>query len=224
MKITKLHIKNYKIFDDLELDFTDADGKTLDKIVLVGVNGCGKTTILELIRKIYEGDFSVNDREWWSVEVEFSQQEIETTKSNAFTMKPRPEDNLNVLRISINAGEEFNKDYFARLFTNKNIASFAKEGGKSTSGLRTLNLHEIASNIDFSIFYLPVNTTLPRKKPLSKDVVKVISKEALKTQMQISAIKSIREEIFKNLDMPPRQTIERGIAEIAKSLEGVKLN
>ena len=54
MKIRKLHIKNYKVFNDLELDFTDANGKTLDTIVLAGINGCGKTTILEIIRKMFD--------------------------------------------------------------------------------------------------------------------------------------------------------------------------
>lgn len=49
MKIRKLIIKNYKIFDDVEFDFTDAEGKTLDTVVLAGVNGCGKTTVLEVI-------------------------------------------------------------------------------------------------------------------------------------------------------------------------------
>ena len=47
MKIRKLKIKNYKIFDDVEFDFTDQDGKTLDTVVLAGVNGCGKTTLDE---------------------------------------------------------------------------------------------------------------------------------------------------------------------------------
>ena len=55
MKIRKLHIKNYKVFNDLQLDFTDANGNTLDKIVLAGVNGCGKTTVLEIIKNIYNG-------------------------------------------------------------------------------------------------------------------------------------------------------------------------
>ena len=51
MKIRKLHIKNYKIFDDLSLDFIDDKGNTLDLIVLGGENGCGKTTLLEFITK-----------------------------------------------------------------------------------------------------------------------------------------------------------------------------
>ncbi|MCK5536660.1 MAG: AAA family ATPase, partial [Bacteroidales bacterium] len=53
MKIRKISIKNYKIFDNLDLDFTDNKGKTLDTIILAGVNGCGKTTLLQLISKIF---------------------------------------------------------------------------------------------------------------------------------------------------------------------------
>ena len=49
MKIRKLKIKNYKVFDDVEFDFTDKDGNTLDTVVLAGVNGTGKTTVLEFI-------------------------------------------------------------------------------------------------------------------------------------------------------------------------------
>ncbi|MCK9637518.1 MAG: AAA family ATPase [Methylobacter tundripaludum] len=53
MKIRKIKIKNYKIFDDLELDFTDSDGRALDTIVLAGINGSGKTSILQLLQKIF---------------------------------------------------------------------------------------------------------------------------------------------------------------------------
>ncbi len=62
MKIRKIKIKNYKIFDDLELDFTDSDGKALDTIVLAGINGCGKTSILQLLQTI----FSVNFNRFWN--------------------------------------------------------------------------------------------------------------------------------------------------------------
>jgi len=53
MKIRKLNIKNYKQFDNLELDFTDENDQTLDTIVLAGVNGSGKTTLLELLKEIF---------------------------------------------------------------------------------------------------------------------------------------------------------------------------
>lgn len=50
MKIRKLRLKGVRCFDDFEIDFTHPyTGETLNRIVLVGVNGSGKTTILEAI-------------------------------------------------------------------------------------------------------------------------------------------------------------------------------
>ena len=49
MKIEKVHIKNIKGIKDLELSFKK-DNEILDVIVLAGVNGSGKTTILESIK------------------------------------------------------------------------------------------------------------------------------------------------------------------------------
>ena len=52
MKIEKVHIKNIKGIKDLELSFRK-DNKILDVIVLAGVNGSGKTTILESIKDFF---------------------------------------------------------------------------------------------------------------------------------------------------------------------------
>lgn len=52
MKIEKVHIKNIKGIKDLELSFRK-DDKILDVIVLAGVNGSGKTTILEAIKDFF---------------------------------------------------------------------------------------------------------------------------------------------------------------------------
>ena len=53
MKIEKVHIKNIKGIKDLELSFRK-DDKILDLIVLAGVNGSGKTTILEAIKDFFD--------------------------------------------------------------------------------------------------------------------------------------------------------------------------
>ena len=52
MKIEKVHIKNVKGIKDLELSFKK-DDKILNLIVLAGVNGSGKTTILESIENFF---------------------------------------------------------------------------------------------------------------------------------------------------------------------------
>lgn len=53
MKIEKVHIKNIKGIKDLELPFKK-NNKILDVIVLAGVNGSGKTTILESIKNFFD--------------------------------------------------------------------------------------------------------------------------------------------------------------------------
>ncbi|PGH19499.1 ATP-binding protein [Fusobacterium polymorphum] len=52
MKIEKVHIKNIKGIKNLELSFKK-DNKILDVIVLAGVNGSGKTTILEAVKDFF---------------------------------------------------------------------------------------------------------------------------------------------------------------------------
>jgi predicted ATP-dependent endonuclease of OLD family len=53
MKIRKIHIKNYKMFKDVTIDFTNSNGETLDTIVIAGINGSGKTTLLQLLQKLF---------------------------------------------------------------------------------------------------------------------------------------------------------------------------
>ncbi|WP_373082285.1 AAA family ATPase [Fusobacterium animalis] len=56
MKIEKVHIKNVKGIKNLELSFKK-DNKILDLIVLAGVNGSGKTTILEAIKDFFNNKY-----------------------------------------------------------------------------------------------------------------------------------------------------------------------
>lgn len=49
MKLIKLHIDNFKLFKDFDIDFTDSEDKPLPIAILAGINGSGKTTILEAI-------------------------------------------------------------------------------------------------------------------------------------------------------------------------------
>ncbi len=56
MKVSYLHIRNYKQFSDLELDLTYPKGHTkagepLDKICIIGQSGTGKSNLLDIIKK-----------------------------------------------------------------------------------------------------------------------------------------------------------------------------
>ena len=53
MKIKNLHIKEYNGLENLDINF-ESKGKVLDLIVLAGINGSGKTRVLESIRYWFE--------------------------------------------------------------------------------------------------------------------------------------------------------------------------
>jgi len=62
MKISYLHIRNYKQFSDLELDLTypkghEKAGEPLDKICIIGQSGTGKTNLLYIITSSVRNNF-----------------------------------------------------------------------------------------------------------------------------------------------------------------------
>ena len=198
MKIRKLHIKNYKVFDNLELDFTDANGDTLDKIVLAGVNGCGKTTILEIIKRMYDGsifeDFGKNKKS--SIQLEFELSKIEKDKYQSemnFPLMPLNEFKL-IYSLQLNSN-------VSRIFCNQ-----LKHG-------------------DSQLFYMPVNAISGIQSTdinYNKNIQIIHLSSAIK-EMKEMALKSIRDEIFNNKDMTPRQSIEKGIKAISNTLQGMNL-
>lgn len=50
MRILKLHIHNFKVFDDIEFDFSGNDAT-----ILCGRNGFGKTTIFDALELLFTG-------------------------------------------------------------------------------------------------------------------------------------------------------------------------
>ena len=219
MKIRKLHIKNYKVFNDLELDFTDANGNTLDKIVLAGVNGCGKTTILEIIRKMYDGSlfdyFKKDDKGFIEIEVELTLEE----KDRGTAILP------NYIRdLDPNM---FGKDL---LFFNKKLFSegnYIKMRFDSTSN--AVNEAELIFVLSLGLFskgkstllYLPIKDI--KNKNSKKYPYEIIHLSSLENEMKELALKGIRDEIFKNRSVPPEESIEKEIKQITKALNGLNL-
>lgn len=52
-KITKLEFKNHDVFGNRTFDFTDDNGNPFDTIVIAGLNGVGKTLLLNEINSFY---------------------------------------------------------------------------------------------------------------------------------------------------------------------------
>ena len=68
MKITGIHINDFQQFNDFHLDLTypkghDKEGKPLEKVCFIGQSGTGKTTLLNIIKKLLTGNFSTYSKD-----------------------------------------------------------------------------------------------------------------------------------------------------------------
>jgi predicted ATP-binding protein involved in virulence len=63
MKIKKIKINSYKVLQNFEINFSDRNGNILDTIVIAGINGSGKTTILELIENSFSTNFKFDNND-----------------------------------------------------------------------------------------------------------------------------------------------------------------
>ena len=218
MKIRKLHIKNYKVFNDLELDFTDANGKTLDTIVLAGLNGSGKTTVLEIIRKMFDDNtlfeyFEKSNDGFIEIEIEITSEEKEA--------------NIKRLPIFIN---NLNKNIFKGehdfkiVFSNDNIIRFSFNSNADVYQIAEL-IFILSSGKpqtgESKLFYLPINDL--EKRNLNNHSLEIIHFDSSKTKMKELALEEISNEIFKNQDTPPRKSKEKAIKQITKALNGMDL-
>jgi predicted ATP-binding protein involved in virulence len=200
MKIRKLHIKNYKVFDDIELDFTDANGKTLDKIVLAGVNGCGKTTVLELIKKMYNVERRKYSEEFGK---SYIKAEFEISDS----------ERKNLIDMYYSGTNPYNTKYFI-------FEYIAKDNSFDNSPHESFFIANYYSRNKFlsKLLYFP-----SKKEDILSDTIRLFHLDSDKDEMKTLALKDIRNEIFKNEDIPPRQSKEKAIKRITKALEGLTL-
>lgn len=86
MRIKNIEIKNNIVLGDMNISFTDENMKIKDIIILAGENGCGKTTLLEIIYNFISAECVnlENTRdEINKITVEFSDYEIEKLKRSS---------------------------------------------------------------------------------------------------------------------------------------------
>ena len=127
MKIEKVHIKNIKGIKDLELSFKK-NNKILDVIVLAGVNGSGKTTILESIKDFFNNtNINYDEPEKSNVSLDiffedFEKNNIEEAEKNC---KDKYEHKLKELFYALRDYEynrknngEYYRDLIANFFEN----------------------------------------------------------------------------------------------------------
>ena len=55
MRLLKLNVKGYKNLKNIEIDFSNTDGK----ILLVGKNGSGKSNLIEVLSAIFSSVYNI---------------------------------------------------------------------------------------------------------------------------------------------------------------------
>jgi predicted ATP-binding protein involved in virulence len=212
MKIRKLKIKNYKIFDDVEFDFTDRDGKTLDMVVLAGVNGCGKTTLLELIGKIFNGGISPINTDV-SVTIEFTKSEVELIVN---TLNRIP----NLLDISY-LDRDGGQMYYAwqSVFSEKEplvIGDFSNTNENTFMFTNVIKMIEFLHK-EFRFIYLPVKNDTS----FENRFIETLHLDRNKKDLKKLVIKQLLEDIFKHKSVAPAKNISTLINNINKQLQGI---
>ena len=203
MKIRKLHIKNYKVFNDLQLDFTDTNGNTLDKIVLAGVNGCWKTTVLEIIMKMYDHTlfhhFQKDEDGSIMVEIELTTKEIEIGQKRFEVYIKRFDSDV--------FGDNYKslKELFSKSKYVSFLFDFSDKTRKMAELVFVLSLRELGSSMS-QLLYLPIHD-IKRSSIIRGEKLEIIHLSFLGDKMKELAIKGIRDEIFRNQDTDRKSVV-----------------
>jgi len=122
MKIRKLKFNNHFLFDDLELDFTDKKGNTLNTIIIAGENGVGKSLILNTLYNIntFLGFYNTSWTGTLKIEYELDEKEKIILANE---LKDIEFENIILLTIDFE-NPDFYTSYLPQLITNKEEYEF----------------------------------------------------------------------------------------------------
>ena len=115
MKITSLHLKNFKRFTDLKINLKKADGKAPRLVLLIGPNGCGKSSVfdsLEAMNKFNEA-FSygkkIANKENFDIAFKKYEEYYRKNIDEAFNIKTYHENVNNEEKIYLDTLDEFRR-------------------------------------------------------------------------------------------------------------------
>lgn len=113
MKIRKIKFTHHPIFGNLSLDFTDANGKTIDTIIIAGENGVGKSLLLNTIFEFSQlGLDGIKRDEKREYEIQLSDIEIDILKNGVYARESITKDykdNIFYVSIDYNVVNDWNQ-------------------------------------------------------------------------------------------------------------------
>ena len=226
MKIRKIKIQDYKIFDNIEFDFTDEAGKTLDTIILAGINGTGKTTLIELLIKILSAKYEFESFGNFRFEVEFEDEELKIIKEYF------PNEHHFYSSEEFFVIEELHKKSIIN-FECEYVEVIKQDGDnpweKVINNLPLLNkivqLINEENNFNISYFYNSIYFNLNISEKDTSNVLKYIKHyEYFEENLQKYFDKVIYKYLLEHRSYTTDEIIKKRIAEINSFLEGLNVN
>ena len=221
MKIKKINIKKFKIFDSVEFNFTDENDKALDKIVLAGINGTGKTTFLELIVSAFVENIknnNYNNAEYFGLDLELLPDEQKSFEN--FLNNTNKNDllqygilNSNTLELSVAVAEK----NFIENEDNETVEEFNVIQPNTLSYLKEFIL---SNDFGFKIAYLHDFTTSIEIK--NKNILKLLDFNKLEENLEIYFHKVITKQLFENRNLTAAKVIQLQIDKINNILENIE--
>lgn len=153
-KVQKIDITNFKGISTLSLDFSyQENNKILDNIIFYGVNGIGKSTILEaiyvclIVASVYDEENDLERIEKYLIDYLSLGDEWIYHNEDAFTLDIEFMDNIEV----VNASLEYHKDNGLKwsIKDNKKLSEYFKKSFTYLSSYRLLNPSTVHSAGDW---------------------------------------------------------------------------
>jgi len=216
MKIRKIHIQSFKVFDNLELDFTDTEGKTLNSIIIAGLNGCGKTTILELIKDIFSGNIIKEIEKDFQLEVEFDFSDADWYEQFLIHIKENA--------ATFECAFSFQGSYLSLSYVHKNSKKRTQVHVFSQLMKAFAKIQNDQKQKTTIIYKYSQDKTKQRRGDDSKDLVQEVSFNTHKDDLKSLILKPISDEVFKNRHTAPALVIEREIEKLTTIFEGMHLH
>lgn len=168
MKIEKILLENHYILGNMELDFTDKNGKIINTIVIAGENGTGKSTVLNLISELFRFTLHTREDEKIIYEIILSKEEIENLKSdNAMKRYIEDFEDIKKIRVVHNTKEFPKNDHRSIWFELINEKSEIKKIS-SIGYLQKAKLKSIFSDVEIN--FQSGNITTVTSKELDQEV------------------------------------------------------
>lgn len=136
MKIKRIYLKDFRLFDEFEIDFTTPQKKTLDLVVFAGPNGCGKTSLLHACLLALEKEELINTSTLNDIRIGTDKYTIAlTVEENGIEQIIKKSSNMNEKRKEklLNSTQV---DYFSSWREPKLVGSLPITAGKKGNRLK----------------------------------------------------------------------------------------